>query len=236
MHRDAKPISISVLTNDQDEEKAIREVIGPYGADVAFSPTMHHLRDTLFRQPSNGLLLCLTSLVGIDFSSKSFVQTLEQVYPVARIRWNRAKGTFALIASRGKHIESISDFVAICSSFSPRCMRRSERVNETLNVLVSVTHDLANSEQAFTMNISDRGCFLCTSKKLAIGDTVYMQIQELPSKRVIEGTVIRSVQWGVPFSAPGYGIHFRSTSKELEEELGQVLYYWTSGNKGNDPS
>jgi hypothetical protein len=236
MQHDAKLVYITVLSGSKDEEKAIREAIGPFGVDLTFSPTMHHLRDTLFKNPCNGLLLCLTSLVGIDYGSKSFVQTLEQVFPVARIRWNEAKGTLALIASRGRHIESIADFVSICSGFGPRCLRRSERLNKTLNVLISDAPDLANSDRAFTMNISERGCFLYSSREWQVGDTVYMQIQELPSKRVIEARVIRSVQWGVPFSAPGIGIQFVSINKELDEELDRVLYYSPSGHPENTPS
>jgi len=200
MPHNAKTVRIAVLSRDKEEEKAIKEAFRASDADLVLMPTIHRLRDLLFTQPCSGLLLCLKSLVvGLDYNSKSFIQTLEQVYPVARIRWNKSKGSFALISSRSRHVETLSDFIAICSNFAPRCLRRSERLFKTLNVLLSAAPDLANSTRAFTMNISMRGCFLHTPIEWKVGDSVYMQIQELPGKNVMEGKVMRSVQWEFRF-------------------------------------
>jgi Tfp pilus assembly protein PilZ len=225
MQRDAKSVCIAVLSRDKEEERALREAISAFGADLIFAATMHDLHDILIRQPCSGLLLYLTSLVGLDYSSKSFVQTLEQVYPVARIRWKKGEGSFALIASQSRTVHTLSDFIEVCSDFAPRCLRRSERLVKTLNVLISATPDLANSTRAFTMNISEQGCFLHTPHEWNIGDSIYIQILELPSKRAIEGRVMRSVQWGVPFSPQGIGIQFVDIEDEQVEELQRLLYY-----------
>jgi Tfp pilus assembly protein PilZ len=225
MQVDSKSVIIAVLTGNKEEQKGITEAVANIDGDYIFAPTMHALRDLLLEQPCSGILLCLTSLMGIDQSSKSFVQTLEQVYPVARIRWHEGKGTFVLIATRSGNVETLNNFAAICSNFVPRRLRRSERLAKTLNVLVSNSSDLANPAHAFTMNISVRGCFLHTPKEWAIGDSVYLQILELPRNLIIEGIVVRCVQWGVPFSAQGIGVQFINLENELIEELQRLLYY-----------
>jgi Tfp pilus assembly protein PilZ len=232
MKRDATTVHIAVLSRDKEEEKIINEAKGTLNASLIFVPTMQQLHDVLLERPCNGVLFCLGSLVGIDQSSKSFVQTLEQVYPVARVRWNKAKGFLGLIASRGGRVESLPDFMTICSNFTPRRLRRSERLVKTLNVLISATPDLANSTRAFTMNISVRGCFLHTPHEWKIGDTVYLQILELPAKRVIEGKVIRSIQWGVPFTVQGIGVQFSIAGNEQIDELQRLLYSPPAGPPG----
>jgi Tfp pilus assembly protein PilZ len=225
MERKAGSVRIAVLSGDKQEQEAIAEAIGASEADIIFAPTMHRLRDVLFEKPCNGLLLCVSSLVGLDHSAKSFVQTLEQVYPAARIRWDKAKGSFGLFATRIRRVDSLSDFVTICSDFDSRCLRRSERLSKTLNVLISSTPDIADPARAVTMNISVRGCFLHTPRDWKVGDSVYMQILELPGKHVIEGRVIRFVPWGVPFSAQGIGVQFVNMENEQAEEIQRLLFY-----------
>ena len=224
MQRSAKPFSIAILSRNKEEEKAIAEAIGAFEVDYAFESTLHNLRDNLLERPCNGIMFCITSLVGIDQTSKSFIQTLEQVYPIARIRWNKSKGSFSLIASRSGRVETISDFVTICSNFAPRRLRRSERLSKTLNALVSAVPNFSDSTRTFTINISPRGCFLHTLREWNIGDSVFIKIQELPDRSTIEGRVIRYVPWGIPFQVQGIGIQFTNVENKLIEELQRLLY------------
>jgi len=230
MQRDAKANCMVLLSGDKEEQAAITQAIAAFNADLVCAPTIHHLRDYLFELPCNGLLFCIGSLVGLEQNGKSFIQTLEQVYPVARIRWNKTNGSFALIASRSGRIETLSDFVTICSNFAPRRLRRSERISKTLNVMASAVPDLADSTHAFTINISPRGCFLHTSREWKAGDSVFLQIQESSSRIAIEGRVTRYVPWGVPFCIQGIGIQFVNMSREQIEELQRLLYYMTPGH------
>jgi Tfp pilus assembly protein PilZ len=224
MQRDVTPVFMAILSRTQEEEKAITDAIGAFDVDYIFASTTHQLREILLKQPCNGILFCITSLVGIDQSSKSFVQTLEQVYPVARIRWNKSKGSFSLIASRSGRVETIHDFISICAKFPPRRVRHSERLSKTLNVLISAVPDFSDATQGFTINISQQGCFLHTSRQWNIGDSIFIRIQELPGRRAIEGRVIRCVPWGVPFRIQGIGIQFFNTDNKQIEELQHLLY------------
>jgi Tfp pilus assembly protein PilZ len=226
MPRKAKSVSMVVLSNNKEEQKAIAEAMGAFDAKIVFSSTMHHLREALFEKPCNGILFCIASLVGIDEISKSFAQTLEQVYPVARIRWNKASKSFSLIASRGGRVETLHEFISICSGFAPRRLRRNERFTKTLNVLLSATPDLAHSTRAFTTNISPRGCFLHTPREWKAGDAVFIQIQEMPGKSVIEGKVIRYVPWGIPFRVQGIGLQFVNLENKQVEKLNHLLHHW----------
>jgi Tfp pilus assembly protein PilZ len=225
MQGDALSIRIVVLAGDKEEEKAIAEAIKTFHADCAFVSSMALLRDALFERPCNGLLFCIAPIVGLDQNSKSFIQTLEQVFPVARIRWNKIKGSFALIASRSGRVETLSDYIAICSNFAPRRLRSSERISKNLNILISTVPDLVNPTHAFSIDISSRGCFLHTPHEWNIGDNIFIQIQEMPSKGIIEGKIVRSVPWGVPFCVQGVGVQFVNLEDSQIQELQQLLYY-----------
>ncbi len=235
MQRNIRPVTIAVLTGKKEAEKGIIDAAAAINAEFLFVPTMHALRDLLLEQQCSGILFCLSSLMGIDHSSKSFVQTLEQVYPVARVRWHEEKGTFMLIASRSGNVETLSNFATLCSNFAPRRLRRNERLVKTLNVLISASPDLSDAAHTFTMNISIRGCFLHTTKEWNIGDSVYLKILELPRNEVFEGKVMRYVQWGVPFCAQGIGIQFVNHENVLAEELHRLLFYLPSRQPGDLP-
>jgi Tfp pilus assembly protein PilZ len=229
MQGDTKPMFMVVLSGDKEEEQALTEALGAFHVKLAFAPTMCNLRDTLFNQPCSGILLSITSLVGIDQSSKSFGQSLEHVYPVARIRWNRSDGSFSLIGFRNGRVETLGDFIEICSGFSPRCLRSYERFPKTLNVLISSTPDLANATRTFTANISSRGCFLHASQEWSVGDTVFIQIQELSSQYIIEGNVVRYVPWGTPFRLQGIGVQFVNLNDKQKDALQHLLYFLPAG-------
>jgi len=224
MDHDPESISIIILSKNKEEEKAIAEAIGAFKADYIVASTVSHLREVLLEKPCNGLLLCITSLVGIDQSSKSFIQTLEPVFPIARIRWNKSKGTFSLIATRSGRVETIADFARACSRFSARGLRRSERLSKTLNVLASAAPDFSDPMRSFTVNVSPRGCFLHSYREWNIGGPIYIRIQELPGRSVIEGMVIRYVPWGVPFHIQGIGIQFVNIENKQIDELQHLLY------------
>jgi Tfp pilus assembly protein PilZ len=229
MPRDTKSIFMAILSGDKEEETAIAEVVRSFHAEFAVAPTMRHMRDLLFEQLCNGLLLCIPSLVGIDQTSKSFVQTLEHIYPVARIRWSQTDGSFALIASRTGRVETFEDFFAVCSNFAPRRLRRCERLAKTLNVLISSDPDLGNASRAFTTDIALRGCFLHTPQEWKAGDTVYLQIQELSTHGAIEGKVVRYIPWGVPFRVQGIGVQFVNLTSKQSEDLQHLLYFLPVG-------
>ncbi len=224
MEQKAESLFIAILSKNKEEEEAITRTIDAFKADHMVASTISNLRDIILEQPCNGLLFCIASLVGIDQASKAFIQTLEQVFPVARIRWNKAKGNFSLIASRSGRIETIADFINDCSKFHARRLRRSERLSKTLNVVASAAMDFSDPIHTFTVNVSPRGCFLYSSREWNIGDRIYIQIQELPGRRAIEGMVIRYVPWGIPFHIQGIGIEFINVENIQIEELQHLLY------------
>ncbi len=225
MERKADSVCIAALSRDEEEQKAIADDLGACGASSLHAASLHRLREILFEQPCNGLLFSVSSLVGLDASGKSLIQLLEQVYPAVRIRWGKDKKSYGLFAARIRRVESLAEFAMFCSKFVPRCLRRTERLSRTLNVLLSAAPDMADSTRTFTMNISMRGCFLHTTREWETGSSVYLQIMELPGRRVIEAKVIRYVPWGTPFRAQGIGIQFINLQSDSSDELQRLLFY-----------
>jgi Tfp pilus assembly protein PilZ len=226
MQSGVTPVFIVILSNNKEEQGAITEAIQHHSnVEIAFVSNIDELRNTVLEQPCNGFLLFIASLIGMDETGKSFIQTLEHVYPVARIRWHKAKGSFALIGSRHDRVETLSDFVQICAQFSPRCYRRSERFPETLNVIISQTPDFSHANHSFTIDISLRGCFLHVSQEWNIGNFLFMQIMELPEQITFHGQVTRYVPWGVPFNVQGIGVQFTDMDNKHIEALRNFIYH-----------
>ncbi len=223
----SESVLISIFSADAGEKKTLAEALSSSNILFNFAANIHDLKENLYTQPCNGILFSIASLIGLDHGGKTFLQTLEQVFPVARIRWNRAKGTFALISSRSGRMETIAAFLAICAHFPPRCLRKSDRLSTILNTLISPTPDLAESDQTFMTNFSQHGCFIHTSREWNAGDAVFIQIQELADKKAIEGKVIRYVPWGTPFRIQGIGVQFTKLDEEQDKEL-KRLYSFNS--------
>jgi Tfp pilus assembly protein PilZ len=170
----------------------------------------------------------------LDESAKSFIQGAEQVYPVARIRWHKTKGSFALIGARSDKLENLSDFFQICLRFPPRRLRNHERLSKTLNVLLSATPDFSNASRTLTTNISLSGCFLHTPHEWHVGASIYIQIKEMPEKITLHGTVVRYVPWGVHFNAQGIGVQFIDVDEKQIKALQYLLCHIP--NKYSAPS
>jgi Tfp pilus assembly protein PilZ len=201
----------------------LAQALSSYNILYTFAIDIRDLKDNLYEHPCNGILFSIASLMGLDLAGKTFIQALEQVFPVARIRLNQTKGTFALISSRSGRVETIADFLDICADFPARRLRKSDRLSTTLNALVSRSPDLAEAEQTFTTNISLRGSFIHTVREWSAGDAAFVQFQELPSKSIIKAKIVRYVPWGMPFRVQGIGIQFMDLAKEQERELKEII-------------
>jgi Tfp pilus assembly protein PilZ len=219
------PLSIAILAVDEEEKKALAEKMKLFEGDFRFSSSISDLRDNLFENPCNGILFCIGSIVGLDQAGKGFIQTLELIYSTARLRWNKEKNTFAIVTARSGSAQTISDFFNICSSHTPRRLRKNERYAKTLNVIISSAPDLSNALRTYSINISLHGCYLATNQEWKVGDPVYIEIQEMPNKTVIEGIVIRYVPWGTPYRVQGIGIQFTGITKDQIKDLQKFLFF-----------
>jgi Tfp pilus assembly protein PilZ len=219
------PLAVSVLAIDEEEKNALAEKMKAFNGEFIFASSIGDLRDNLFQNPCNGILFCIESIVGMDQAGKSFVQTLEQIYSTARLRWNKEKNSFAILTTRSGTAQTISDFFNICSSHAPRCLRKNERYAKTLNVLTSSVPDLSDPVRTYTINISLRGCYLATTQEWKVGDPIYIEIQEMPNKMIIEGKVIRYVPWGTPYRVQGIGVHFADITKDQIKDLQKFLFF-----------
>jgi hypothetical protein len=219
------PLSITIFVVDEEENNALAEKMKLFGGEFLFASSINDLRDTLLKYPCNGILFCITSIVGLDQAGKSFIQTLEQIYSTARLRWNKEKGTFAILTTRSGTAQTISDFFNICSSHTQRCLRKTDRHTKTLSVLISSAPDLSDPVRAHSTDISLRGCFLVTNQERKVGDPVYIEIQEMATKTIIEGKVIRYVPWGTPYRVQGIGVHFTGITKDQIKELQKFFFF-----------
>lgn len=224
MERLVNPLFIMVLSGSGEEKDAIAQALAAYGAEFEFASTASDIRDIICDRPCNGLLFCIATLVCLDTAEKELTQMMESLYPVARIRWNRKNKSFNIMASCAGIVETLLDFLSICSGFTAKRMRRHERVRKALNVLISTSPDLSDAERTFTIDIACDGCYVHSNRSWNVGDAAFISFQELSNKTVIEVRIVRCIPWGTPFQAEGIGLDFISIDRALLRELEWLLY------------
>lgn len=224
VERLASPLFIMVLSGSGEEKEAIAQALAACGAEFDFASTASGIRDVINEKPCNGLLFCIASLVCLDMAEKELTQLMESLYRVARIRWNKKSNSFSIMASCPGIVETLPDFLSICSGFTAKRMRRHERVRRTLNVLISTSSDLSDAERTFTTDLACDGCYVHSNRSWNVGDTAFIHFQELSSKTAIEVCIVRCVPWGTPFQADGIGLDFINIDPALLRELEWLLY------------
>lgn len=87
---------------------------------------------------------------------------------------------------------------------------RSRRTDLVLNVtlLDDPRLGLDKGERTVVVNLSKTGCFLFTSRDLALGQTLWMVINEFEDHTPIELKLCWRRGWGTPMSMPGIGACF----------------------------
>ena len=123
---------------------ALRAEIEACGAACLTAANPVEMRETLFREPVNGLALDVPTLVAADRIGKGIIRYLVDLYPVVRVRWDAAAGkAFALYFGKTEgELRGLGTFVARdCAVFRARKLRSEARI-AVMNVfwaLITIT-------------------------------------------------------------------------------------------------
>jgi hypothetical protein len=215
---------VTVFSLIPEEAEAIAESVRAFGADCRVACTAAQLREVLIENGCNGLLYSIPSTIRIDAAGKALLRTLEQVYPVARAKWKDSDRSLSVMGTHGPVVRTLPDFLAACAAFPARRIRRYERSDKTLNVLLFSDTGMEDAEQTFSLNLSIGGARLHSSLEWHVGDTLYLSFLELPWQDPVRAEVRHVIPWGVPYHARSIGVQFDGMTPEHADNLSFLLF------------
>lgn len=181
-----------------ETRNAIAAALEALGMEVRLLASLGELQAILQDVPVSGILLDLVTSTKASFQEKQSSHELIQLYPHVRLK---IVGNEILILGKEKSLES---FVDDCRQFKPRTIRKSPRKIRHIAFLLSADGTFGDAEKVVTLNISEGGCFVYSTREWSVGDRVWLRF--IDNEVVISGTVRWWQPWGNNKKIPGIGV------------------------------
>ncbi len=202
---------------------AYLQLIGPANARCDVAGNLADARAALTEKAYHVLLVDMVTMVRAPHAEKAEIHEPLSYYPVVRLKYehDRAQVQAVYMGRSGGEPVDLVEFIRVrCPEFRPRRVRRHERTDYYLNVVLAgdALFAIDAAQRTNTLNISESGCFVYTVWDWPHGAQVWLQIADLADDSPMTGTVVRRVPWGTPGLLPGVGIQFaRITPAQVAE-------------------
>jgi hypothetical protein len=202
---------------------AYQHLLEPSRAECDVVGSLAAARAALCENAYHALLVDMVTMVRAPQAEKAEIHDALSLYPVVRLKFEHDQGRVQAVymgRAGGEQVDLVEFLDHRCSEFKPRRVRRHERTDYHLNVVLAgdelFTPDKA--QRTNTLNISESGCFVYTVWDWQQGAEVWLQITDLADDSPVTGTVVRMVHWGMPGLLPGIGVQFaRITPAQVAE-------------------
>jgi hypothetical protein len=200
-----------------------KELLSKFRVRIIEIDCEEHCQAILQSIKCNGILIDIPTYMKSSTSIRDFMFHIEDIYPTARIRYDRENNEEKLVVLSGKNQVSLQEFLEnSCANFDARSLRRHRRLTLNLNLRLFWEYEGKAEEFLCTsVNISESGLFIVDrTSGLHIATKVKIQIFELSKNNFLHGTVVRALEWGEKhFHAPGFGIRIEHIEEEIYEDF-----------------
>jgi len=197
-------LKIVIVIRDNETRRMIAEAIASAGEETINLTSLADLPEVLRTVPVSGIMVGVVAATKAAAAEKQQTHEMIQFYPHVRI-----KGIGSELAILG-NASTLKEFINECQQFQPRTIRKSERRIRHIAFLLSADEHFADQEKTVTMNISEGGCFVYSTRTWQVGDRVWLKFAD--NERVVTGTVRWWQPWGNNKRIPGIGICFDAAS------------------------
>jgi len=187
-----------VIALIDETRKVISDLLEALGMKVTLLASLGELQATLQEIPVSGILLDLITTTKASSLDKQSTHELIQLYPQVRFK---IVGNDVLILGKEQSLER---FVYDCRLFKPRTIRKSPRKIRHIAFILSADGTFDDAEKVVTLNISDGGCFVYSTREWNVGDRIWLRFVD--NDAVIRGTVRWWQPWGNNKMIPGIGV------------------------------
>ncbi|HJV36997.1 PilZ domain-containing protein [Geomonas sp.] len=215
---------ILVVVKEADARGAYEEILQRVGVSYDIAETFTDLQRMSSAVPYSGLLVDILTLIRCSKEEKAIAYDCLNYYPSLRLKWDgrdRSINLSPLEQSDTVDVgASLSFFVETrCKAFTARTLRRFDRKESYLNLLLSPRPECGEGEclKTFTLNISRGGAFVHTTDPLQKGEPVWLRFLELPANEPLKAVVCWCIEWGTCRGIPGIGVQFEGlTDQQLD--------------------
>lgn len=198
------------------------------GAACEMTHSVADMFEILLRIPFNGLVLDVPTAIKATEKEKALLQDLSDVYPTLRVRWDARAGQIRglLLGQTLNGADPVGDFMdRFCRSRPARTCRKNKRYQLHFNALLSSEETVreGRAEKVFTVDISEGGCYLFSSRSWENRDVAWVRFIELSDPTPIRLEVRRCVRWGEGLQIPGIGAQFSEIPPGQLQELRAYL-------------
>jgi hypothetical protein len=182
------------------------------------------LETSLQDTPYNGLLLDVPTMIRASTSQKAKVLALLEYYPVLRLSYRAPVDEIHGLADgqTAPQTHTLEEFVSgDCCRFPARAVRAFKRCHLVFNVRLFDPSEQPREEgeKAFTVDVSESGCFVATVQPPECGRLLSVVLCDLDDQTPIPIEVRWRILWGETMRTPGFGARFLSLTEGQKTEL-----------------
>jgi hypothetical protein len=198
------------------------EELARLAADCHVTSTPEELSAATRHTRYSGVLFDVPTILREKSFDPKLLRSLTEVYPSARLRYDAAAdAVYALGAGTDTQFRGgLSVFVAACRDFLPRGLRRGERIDANLPVVLwrARPDGSGAGERTCTLNVSYLGCFVVTTASWDVAETAWLEFPDV-TPGPLRARVAWHEPWGRRRAVPGIGLAFLERPETLFEEL-----------------
>ena len=218
---------ILMVVKEPEARLAYEETLGRVGVHYHTAEDFKEVLRMTIDGAYSGLLVDILTLIRSSKEEKTIAYDCINFYPTLRMKWDARQKSIS--CSPQEHALSADTEGALthfiekrCKSFSARSLRRFNRKDTYLNLLLCASPD-AGGVKTFTVNVSQGGAFVHTAEQLAKGSRAWLSVPDMPGEEPVQVTVCWSIAWGGCRSIPGVGVMFDALSEPQGAWLARTI-------------
>ncbi len=182
----------------------------------------------LSQTPYNGILMDVTTGLGVSSGEKKQLQTILQIFPVMRIDWDNRVVLSYYGQSQASELTLEKFIQTECQPFNARTIRAHERHDLHYNVTIYPNEHCRpeDGKRAVTLDISEGGVFLIFLDNWTGSRRIWLRFMDMTDLTPVQGEVKRQINWGVRPRIPGLGVAFTQITdnqiKEIQADLNSM--------------
>jgi hypothetical protein len=176
--------------------------------------------------PLAGVVQDMPTVLRLQATDKQRLLDRMELFPVLRLRWQASERRLMAVGGRDVPAgEAIGRFLQECAAFTPRVIRRMERRECHLNVLLSPGSELERGHimKTVTMNATPLGCFVFCTSWLEPGQRASLFVPRALERRSVLCRVAHVIPWGGRNHVPGAGLEFLDLEGARREEFAGLI-------------
>jgi hypothetical protein len=224
----ADPPARILLIAQEGRVRAIYEAaLRQTGVQVETVASIADFSGVVQEQAFSGIVIDIPTKIKALSDHKDLVSGILNRFPVIQV--NLARDTQqirALLYGRHERCGELADLVReTCLAHPARRLRTHPRqvVHLNLRLVTSLPWCSTRARRTVTGDLSEAGCFIVTSGRFQVGQTVWIQIRELCDQTPIACLIRHRRAWGEAPVLPGIGVSFETIRPAQVEALRQWL-------------